>query len=77
MGYLVGNLKTMNHYVIPCYNVQISARNEPGTVTMLRKNAWAVLVRNLGFRDLDVFENSYLPILATLTDIEYTIYMRQ
>ena len=67
----------MSHYVIPCSNVQISTRNDPSTVTMLRKNARSELVRNLGFRDLDVFENSGISLLATLTDIENTIYMRQ
>lgn len=77
MGYLVGNLNTMNHYVIPWPNVQISTRSNPSTVTMLRKNAKSELVRNLGFRYLDVFENSGISLLATLTDIENTIYMRQ
>jgi hypothetical protein len=77
VGYLVGNLSTMKHYVISCSDVQISTRNDPSTVTMPQKNACTELVRNLGFLDLEILENSDISLLATLTDIENTIYMRQ
>ena len=77
MGYLVGNLSTMKPLCNIMPDVQISTRNDLSTVTMLPKNAYTEVMPNLGFRDLEILENSDISLLATLTDIENTIYMRQ
>jgi hypothetical protein len=44
---------------------------------MLLPEVLSGLLQNLGFRDLGIFAKCGFPILATLTDIEYAIYMRQ
>jgi len=74
-GYLVGDLSTIVLHTKPCPNVQISSKYTPSIVTMLPKRRSTMLVKNLGFRDLGVWSDLEFPIIATLTDIEYVIYI--
>jgi len=50
----------MNLYQEPCRNTQISARNDPDTVTMPLREAGTLLVRNRGFPGLGHFAKSEL-----------------
>lgn len=54
-GYLIGDLGTTKLGRQAPSDVQISAGDNTGTVTLPLRSAWVVLVRNLGFPGLRHF----------------------
>lgn len=52
VGYLIGDLQTMNHYLIPCWSIQFSVRHDPSTVTLHLPDAATMLVEKSIFRVL-------------------------
>lgn len=53
-GYLIGDLQTTIHYLIPSWNTQFSVGHHPSTVTMLPSGNATRLVGSRYFGDLGV-----------------------
>lgn len=61
-GYLIGDLQTMIHYLIPWWNIQFSFGHHPSTVTMLSAGSATMLVRRSKFRGLGRLSEKVEPL---------------